>query len=166
MSIINASVSIKYHGNLFLGVQLAYSSISSDNGLVPTRRQAIIWTNGGLFTDAYMRQHIWFRDISGQVKLTTWPHSYRYIVSLVRPDHWKTGRAVTRASCCQVASMLTIVLRYPYNAYNIVNKQHLLFPFLGRNSGRKFFLLLCCPWHLLPHIFLWYGKHKCHYFRT
>ena len=32
-----------------------YSSIRSDNGLVPTRRQAIIWTNLGLFTDAYMR---------------------------------------------------------------------------------------------------------------
>ena len=32
-----------------------YSSISSDNGLAPARRQAIIWTNDGLFTDAYMR---------------------------------------------------------------------------------------------------------------
>ena len=32
-----------------------YSSIGSDNGLAPARRQAIIWTNAGLFTDAYMR---------------------------------------------------------------------------------------------------------------
>ena len=32
-----------------------YSSIVSDNGLAPTRRQAIIWSNGGKFTDAYMR---------------------------------------------------------------------------------------------------------------
>ena len=31
------------------------SSIGSDNGLAPPRRQAIIWTNDGLFTDAYMR---------------------------------------------------------------------------------------------------------------
>ena len=32
-----------------------YTSIGSDNGLAPTRRQAIIWTNDGWFTDAYMR---------------------------------------------------------------------------------------------------------------
>ena len=32
-----------------------YSIIGSDNGLAPCRRQAIIWTNDSLFTDAYMR---------------------------------------------------------------------------------------------------------------
>ena len=31
----------------FLGSSKQYSSIGSDNGLVPTRRQAIIWTNDG-----------------------------------------------------------------------------------------------------------------------
>ena len=36
-------------------VQLKYSSIGSDNGLAPARRQAIILTNDGWFTDAYMR---------------------------------------------------------------------------------------------------------------
>ena len=30
-------------------------AIGSDNGLSPARRQAIIWTNYGKFTDAYMR---------------------------------------------------------------------------------------------------------------
>ena len=30
-------------------------AFGSDNGLAPSRRQAIIWTNDGLFTDAYMR---------------------------------------------------------------------------------------------------------------
>ena len=30
-------------------------STGSDNGLAPTRRKAIIWTNDGLITDAYMR---------------------------------------------------------------------------------------------------------------
>ena len=30
-------------------------SIGSDNGLAPIRRQAIIWTNDGYFTDVYMR---------------------------------------------------------------------------------------------------------------
>ena len=31
------------------------SSIGLDNGLAPTRRQAIIWTKDGKFTDEYMR---------------------------------------------------------------------------------------------------------------
>ena len=34
---------------------LQYSIIGSDNGLAPTRRQAIIWTNDGEIIDAYMR---------------------------------------------------------------------------------------------------------------
>ena len=38
---------------MFLKVQ-QYSSIGSDNGLVPTRPQAIIWTNDGYITDAVM----------------------------------------------------------------------------------------------------------------
>ena len=33
--------------SLFLGVQLAISQLGSDNGLAPTRRQAIIWTDDG-----------------------------------------------------------------------------------------------------------------------
>ena len=38
-------------------VQLTwYSSIGLDNGLAPSRRQAIIWTNDGYITDAYMRR--------------------------------------------------------------------------------------------------------------
>ena len=32
-----------------------YSSIGSGNGLAPSRRQVIIWTNDGYFTNAYMR---------------------------------------------------------------------------------------------------------------
>ena len=31
------------------------NNICSDNGLVPARRQAIIWTNDCMFPDAYMR---------------------------------------------------------------------------------------------------------------
>ena len=37
------------------GSNQQYSSIGSDNGWAPTRRQAIIWTNAGLFTDGDMR---------------------------------------------------------------------------------------------------------------
>ena len=37
------------------GSDLQYSSLGSDDGLAPSRRQAIIWTNDGYFTDAYMR---------------------------------------------------------------------------------------------------------------
>ena len=34
---------------------LELTSIGFDSGLAPTRRQAIIWTNDGSFTAAYMR---------------------------------------------------------------------------------------------------------------
>ena len=45
-----------FHWSLFPRVQLTISSsIGSDNGLAPARRQAIIWTNDGLFADANMR---------------------------------------------------------------------------------------------------------------
>ena len=39
---------LNFHWSLFLRVQLKYSTIGSDNGLAPSRRQAIIWTNGGI----------------------------------------------------------------------------------------------------------------------
>ena len=38
-----------------LGSNWQYDSIGLDNGFVSTRRQAIIWTNDGMFADAYMR---------------------------------------------------------------------------------------------------------------
>ena len=38
---------LKFHWCYFQGSNKQYSSIGSDNGLVPARRQAIIWTNGG-----------------------------------------------------------------------------------------------------------------------
>ena len=38
-----------------LGSKQQFPSIGSDNNLAPGRRQAIIWTNDDLFTDAYMR---------------------------------------------------------------------------------------------------------------
>ena len=37
------------------GSNQQYPGIGSDNGLVPTSGQAIIWANDGYFTDAYMR---------------------------------------------------------------------------------------------------------------
>ena len=40
----------KFYWSLF-----QYSSIGSDNGLAAGQRQAIIWTNDGYITDAYMR---------------------------------------------------------------------------------------------------------------
>ena len=46
---------LKYHWNLFPRVQLTIFQLGSDNGLAPTRRQAIIWTNDGYITDIYMR---------------------------------------------------------------------------------------------------------------
>ena len=39
---------LKFHWSLFLEVKLTIFSTGSDNGLAPTRRQAIIWTNDSL----------------------------------------------------------------------------------------------------------------------
>ena len=40
------------------GSDTQYSTIGSYNGWVPSRRQAIIWINDSLFTDAYMCQSV------------------------------------------------------------------------------------------------------------
>ena len=44
---------LRFHWSLFLRVQLTV--FQHWNGLAPARRQAIIWSNAGLFIDAYMR---------------------------------------------------------------------------------------------------------------
>ena len=46
---------LTFHWSLFPWIQLTIFH-DSDNGLVPARRQAIIWTNDDLFTDAHMRR--------------------------------------------------------------------------------------------------------------
>ena len=48
---------LEFHLGLFLMLRYnyQYSSIGSDNSLVTTRRQTIIWTYGGKVTDVYMR---------------------------------------------------------------------------------------------------------------
>ena len=38
---------LNFHWRSFQGSNQQYSSTGLDNGLAPTRRQAIIWTNGG-----------------------------------------------------------------------------------------------------------------------
>ena len=50
----NIMILIKIDLSLFQESNKQYFSISSDNGLAPSRRHAIIWTNDGSFTDAYM----------------------------------------------------------------------------------------------------------------
>ena len=49
---------LKFYWSWFLGVQLTISQHGSNNGLVPTRRQAIIWTNDVYFTDAHMHHSV------------------------------------------------------------------------------------------------------------
>ena len=46
---------LRFHLSLVPRIQLTIFHIGSDNGLAPVRQQAIIWTNDGKFTDAYMR---------------------------------------------------------------------------------------------------------------
>ena len=50
----NVYISIKLSLKLLLRAKLTNSNIGSNNGLVPTRRQTIIWTTDGYFTDTYM----------------------------------------------------------------------------------------------------------------
>ena len=45
---------LRFHWGLFLRFQLTIFQHCSDNGLVPTRRQAVIWTNDGKLTVVYM----------------------------------------------------------------------------------------------------------------
>ena len=54
--------SLEVPWSLFLSVE--YSSIGSDNGLAPSRRQTIIWTSDGKFTDAHMRRSTWMSKTS------------------------------------------------------------------------------------------------------
>ena len=46
---------LRFHWVCSWGSNQQYSNIGSDNGLAPTRRQAIVWTNDGLIIGAYMR---------------------------------------------------------------------------------------------------------------
>ena len=47
-------VRLRFHWNLLRKLDQQYSSIGWDNGMAPSRRQAIVWNNGGWFTDTYM----------------------------------------------------------------------------------------------------------------
>ena len=51
----NARISLKKSLKFVPKVRINNPSIGSDNGLAPIRRQAIIVTKDGWFTDAYMR---------------------------------------------------------------------------------------------------------------
>ena len=46
---------LTFHWSLFPRVKSTMFQHGSDNGLAPARRQAIIWTNDGWITGAYMR---------------------------------------------------------------------------------------------------------------
>ena len=55
----NVWTSIKISLNYFpKGPIYNIPALGSDNGLAPTRRKAIIWTNDGWITDAYMRHSV------------------------------------------------------------------------------------------------------------
>ena len=66
---------LKFHCSLD---QLTISSTGSDNGLAPSRCQAIIWTSDGYFTDTYMHHWAsmsyngWPVGFSGKWSVDTW----------------------------------------------------------------------------------------------
>ena len=80
---------LEFHWNLFLRVQLIYSSIGSDHGLAPTRRQAIIWTDDGGFIDAYMR-HSASRGWIPCTWKTRYPNSMWPSCSIWRHKRWSS----------------------------------------------------------------------------
>ena len=59
---------LRFHWSLFSSVQLTIFQHWSDNGLAPSRRQAIIWTNDGGFTDA---QSLWVKWCSCNALVST-----------------------------------------------------------------------------------------------
>ena len=70
-------------GNVYISIKVSlkfvhkgpidnFSSIESGNGLVPTRQQAIIWTNDGYIADTYMRQ-------SALISCLNWTISWRIL---------------------------------------------------------------------------------------
>ena len=50
---------LRFHLSLFPRVQLTIFRHCFSGGLAPSRRQAIIWSNDGYFTDAYMCHSAW-----------------------------------------------------------------------------------------------------------
>ena len=60
---------LKFNLSLFLGSNQQYSITGSDNGLELTRWQAIIWSNGGKFTEAYMRHSASMSELSSYLQL-------------------------------------------------------------------------------------------------
>ena len=52
---LNENVYILIRISLKFVPKVPINNIPADNGLAPARRQAIIWTNYGYFTSAYMR---------------------------------------------------------------------------------------------------------------
>ena len=82
---------IKFHWNVFPGSKWQYVSIGSDNGLVPSRWQAIIWTNvhqvhrqciyAGLGRDELKMSSNWSRNSHYEInsRLTDWGMIWRPI---------------------------------------------------------------------------------------
>ena len=54
----NLWILIKISLKFFLWGRINIFSTGSDYGLAPSGLQAIIWTNGGLFADVYMRHSV------------------------------------------------------------------------------------------------------------
>ena len=54
------------------GPNWQYSSIGLDNGLAPSRRQAIIWTNDVYISDAYMRHSASMSSDHGTYETSAW----------------------------------------------------------------------------------------------
>ena len=112
-----------YFTGLFLRVQLTISSTGSDNGLAPIRRQAIIWTNDGKFTDAHMRLAV---TQSQWVELTrqNWvmyrcvsKHHHKPLVWVI--GHHQMPKVFIKGLMSATATIIFYLCIYEYNLLHI-----------------------------------------------
>ena len=112
----NIWISIRIFIQFIIKGPINNSSISSDSGLVPTRRQAIIWTNDDYFTDTFMHHSASMRGPQGSynnenLMLSLWGLFYWRIRTGFKI--WKSQHI--RRFMCEVIT----------DAYQNVTSQHL-----------------------------------------
>ena len=161
-----------FHWNLILRFKLTNSSIGSDNGLALNRRQAIIWTNDGKFTDAYMRhpasviKTLQFQANHDDVKTPKRvPHYWPFVNGI----HWYRWNPLTKASDAEQSFEQTVewpvILRHDSIIYNyafeivwpelLISYSNHANIFVGCDSNNK----LISPYILLPMILKHFKQH-------
>ena len=106
---------LTFHWSYSQGSNEQYSSIGSDNGLTPSRWQAIISTNDGWFIDAYMRHSVSRSYSYGPQEWRLWQKLYfKYISRL-------TGRELLLNNHLEVFISFLLVISHQIMAWHRKN---------------------------------------------